>query len=241
MKEFANITLVITSCMRYDLLEKTISSMEPWIGNFPAKILIEDSNLGQVNLFDKLRSKGWKVLLNHRQIGQHLSIDRAYEQVQTPYIFHVEDDWNFIGIPDFETAKMILKQKLPNGESVSCVSFCISQKTRQNNKEIWKDVELEQNNNFFYPSQDLKYKWNHFAFNPCLLSCKLWQEFGPWEHFVSEGSIAKYMRKKRYIRVFQKSDCCYHLGDKRHIEHQKNRRYDLHVVLRQLLKKGVFR
>lgn len=98
-----DITICLTSCGRFDLLEKTISSLVSyWDGKPPAAFLIhEDSGILPNELAIDLN----RFLKRHWQIeakwtvsngkGQVHAIDSLYTQVQTPYIFHCEDDWEF--------------------------------------------------------------------------------------------------------------------------------------------------
>lgn len=88
-------TIVITSCGRFDLLTKTLCSLDEH-NTYAIKevILIEDS--GDENVFQCI-PEHWncRVLVNNPKLGQIKSIDTAYSLVSTPYIFHCEDDWNF--------------------------------------------------------------------------------------------------------------------------------------------------
>ena len=43
MTYYSEITLVITSCKRFELLERTIASMRPWINKFAVRYIVEDS------------------------------------------------------------------------------------------------------------------------------------------------------------------------------------------------------
>ena len=69
------VTLVVTSCGRYDLLAQTLESLYAIIPphTFNEVIIAED----------------WE------REGQAKNIDRAYARVKTEYIFHCECDWSF--------------------------------------------------------------------------------------------------------------------------------------------------
>lgn len=71
-----DVTLVLTSCGRYDLLARTLQSLYTFNSHpFKEVIVVEDGVGGRV--------------------GQVEAIDYAYARVKTPYIFHCEDDWEF--------------------------------------------------------------------------------------------------------------------------------------------------
>jgi hypothetical protein len=91
------ITVVITSCGRLDLLERTISSFLSY-NSYPivSYVIVEDS--GDLHVASLLRERyggSFNILFNEQHLGQIASIDRAYATVATPYIFHCEDDWLF--------------------------------------------------------------------------------------------------------------------------------------------------
>lgn len=98
---YDQVTAVLTSCGRLDLLERTITSLskEFW-DKIPVKILTEDS--ADHKIFEKIKKEnesgylqGWTVILNDPKLGQSASIDKAYSMVETKYVFHLEDDWEF--------------------------------------------------------------------------------------------------------------------------------------------------
>jgi hypothetical protein len=86
---FEEITLVVTSCGRYDLLAQTLESFYKF-NTYPIKevIVTEDWN----------------------QESQVKSLDRAYARVKTPYIFACEDDWQFYKSGFIEESLEILEK-----------------------------------------------------------------------------------------------------------------------------------
>lgn len=98
---YDNVTLVLTSCNRLDLLQTTIESIpKKTLDKIPKKILVDDSaDLACFEELEKQRNSGylqdWTILYNYEKLGQAGSIDRAYAEVATDYVFHCEDDWYF--------------------------------------------------------------------------------------------------------------------------------------------------
>lgn len=93
----SDLTVVLTSCRRHDLLEKTLQSFFATI-DYPIHefIIIEDSDLyGVRDVANRFPNQPIRVIVNGVNIGQHRSIDKAYAEVKTPYILHLEDDWQF--------------------------------------------------------------------------------------------------------------------------------------------------
>jgi len=90
------ITVVLTSCGRLELLKRTIDSFHKF-NTYPIKefIIVDDSGNHEVHEELKRSYPIETLILNDKNIGQIASIDKGYEQVKTPYLFHVEDDWEF--------------------------------------------------------------------------------------------------------------------------------------------------
>ena len=126
MNQMEPYTVALTSCGRFDLLERTLSSLLPRLeGSIEKIIIVEDS--ANYDIFEVVRpfsrnlaeegylpsgiyTKGIEVIVNDPPIGQILSIDRLYSHVGTDWIFHCEDDWEFSGEGFIAKSFVLLKQ-----------------------------------------------------------------------------------------------------------------------------------
>jgi len=88
----ADITLVVTSCGRNDLLARTLQSFYS---------------------FNSYSMKEVFIVEDWNKEGQVQGIDKAYARVKTPYIFHCEDDWEFYQ-PGFIEKSLEILEKYPN-------------------------------------------------------------------------------------------------------------------------------
>src|SRR4051812_33800932 len=94
----SDVTVVVTACGRPDLLERTLDSFLRF-NTYPIArfIVTEDSSVAGTN--DKLKTKYASLPIlwieEPRRRGQIACIDDAYSRVETKYIFHCEDDWEF--------------------------------------------------------------------------------------------------------------------------------------------------
>lgn len=110
----SNITLVLTSCDRHDLLRLTLDTFHEFVDiTLDESVIIEDSMTPRpewltVETYPKLGKITW--LQNTTKLGQMASINRAYAEVKTDYIFHCEDDWRFIRGDFMQKSMNILKQ-----------------------------------------------------------------------------------------------------------------------------------
>lgn len=152
----SDVTFVLTSCNRYDLLDITLSSFIR-MNTYPIKefIVIEDGsynpNLGI--LMSKYPEITW--IINGQRIGQIKCVDRAYSMVNTDYIFHCEDDWEFYRPGFIETSREYLR-------------------TNSGVIQLWLRERNDTNGHPIVPNTDLlslNYEngaWNGFSFNPGL-------------------------------------------------------------------------
>ncbi len=204
-----DITLVITSCNRFDLLERTLQSMHPWLEEIPHKIIVEDSD-AEPELFDRLRASGYRIIVNGRRLGQLPSIDIAYAQCDTRFILHCEDDWEFVRRPNLEAARRILTEGIDGEGEFSVVCFRDATGTKRAKHELFKD-RLVQGSLFRY-SFEQKYKFNYFSFNPGMLRRDLHTRYGPWSRFANERSIARMMMRKGHCIARELPGNVRHIG-----------------------------
>ena len=95
-------TVALTSCGRFDLLERTLRSLLPRLDGPLDSILIaddsgQDAGGGLQLVIENFQSNYVPIhaVVNDPPIGQVASIDRLYGLIDTDWVFHCEDDWQF--------------------------------------------------------------------------------------------------------------------------------------------------
>ncbi len=98
MKE---VTVIITSCNRFDLLEKTLTSFMKF-NTYPIKAYHLHNDGGQLHL-DRIQKKFpfLNIIHSNPRIGYSKSLDKLLELVNTEYVMTLEDDWKFHQNPGF--------------------------------------------------------------------------------------------------------------------------------------------
>ena len=184
----SNITMVVTSANRHDLLKSTLDTfIEVHCGGCKPDrtIIIEDgdtpmpewlrenihyysSNLGKVE---------W--VQNEARRGQIYSIDRAYAMVQTDYIFHMEDDWNFVRGENFMQDSKALLEKYPSIIQVSL-----------RGPSGWHQlIDQPKYEGCKIAMPYWRGGWGGISFNPGLRRLSDWKKIGSYGRHVAYGTM----------------------------------------------------
>lgn len=167
-----SVTMLITSCNRPFLLEKTLESFVKY-NTYPIvkTIILDDSGVINCNesAISKYREKLNIIsLYNKTNISQLRSIDKLYSYVSTKYVFHCEEDWEFLQ-PYFIEKSMAIFNANPN-EKIFTIWL------RPHNNTSGHPIIIDNENrgyflmhpNFSYMSRDNQYTWCGVTFNPGL-------------------------------------------------------------------------
>lgn len=206
-----DITLVVTSCGRFDLLEETLVSLdaaEP--DGFARKIIIEDSGDEAMAARIRARFPDCDLIFNQPNLGQMRSIDRAYEAVETPYVFHCEDDWRFGPEPFLQTCRNLL---LTHPDiSVACVR----RPDELHPKFQARLTPLEDGVAVMPP--DAHPEWFGYSFNPSLVRLDTWKRYGPFAGHGSEEVLSYRLKRDGFTLAFLTPGSAVHIGGDAHVE-----------------------
>ena len=181
----SEITVVLTSCNRPNELKKTLQTFFKF-NTYPIKkiIIIDDS--GKNGCIDEAikvipNSIEKQIIYNDQNIGQIKSIDKAYSLVETEYIFHCEDDWEFYDYGFIEKSLDILK--------CSNQIFCVWLREYKNFRvtDNGHPVNPTIHDNLFRLMsvfQERTNIWSGFTFNPGLRRTAHCQLLMPYAQFI---------------------------------------------------------
>jgi hypothetical protein len=115
-------TLFLTSCKRHDLLKVCLETFVKH-NTYPIEhgIIVEDSDMDLEWIREILPFKRLDLINTAGRQGQLANIDRYYPLIQTPYVFHCEDDFVFIRDSFIEPSKRILE------EDDSCINVWLTE------------------------------------------------------------------------------------------------------------------
>lgn len=216
----SDVTLVVTSCGRFEHLCKTLESFDRHnTAPIKAVIIVEDSGSDAVH---KSVPASWEahttVLLNQPRLGQLAAIDRAYALVDTAYVFHCEDDWEFYR-PGFVEQSRIILEGFPKVLQVWLRSFVHDVRVNYPFHTLGDRLVLDGTASYYLLSSEPA--WRGFSFNPGLRRLRDYQMVSPVARFASsaegESRLSQEFEAQGYVAVILESDAVRHTGDDDHV------------------------
>jgi GT2 family glycosyltransferase len=217
------ITAVCTSFNRPDLLETTLRSFHKF-NTYPlARFIVQDDS-GEVGCNDRLCAEFPHVEFryNPQRVGQIRSADIAYSDADTPYIFHLEEDWEFYRGGFIEASTAILEER----SKIICVWIRAENDTNGHRPEpnIYSTFSGQDYKVIPYNYARI---WHGFTFNPSLRRKSDWDAhkgygklatFNPVKCWEAESKIGQhYMRKGYRAAILTGEGYVKHTGDNRGI------------------------
>ena len=210
MSNYKEVSVVVTACNRPDLLEKTLDSFHKF-NTYPIKkfIVIDDSGIAGCNKDLIKKYPLIKFIDNPKNIGQVRSIDKAYSMVTTPYVFHMEEDWEFykegfieacLDVIDLDEKIVCVWTRDPNDTPHPSIDPTYDVNGRGVRRLIW----------------GFDGHWHGFTFNPSLRKMKDYPKDG-YTPIGRELEISKYYYQKEYFAMIFTEGYCKHIGWDRHV------------------------
>lgn len=192
------VTLVITSCNRPVQLRQTINSFLRH-NTFPIKqvVFVEDGGSQEcISIAHEAFGSEAVYIYNEKNIGQLNSIDKAYENVKTKYIFHLEDDWVFTKSGFIEESICWLE----SNKSILFVSL------RSRNDQNHHPYKYNKKMCTYILKPFWKIVWVGFGFNPSLRKTSdyhlIGSCFGKWNGRETSIGLYYYLHGKRVAVPF---------------------------------------
>lgn len=205
-------TLVVTSCRRMDLLQRTLESFDR-CNTYPIspenRIIIEDSGDPAVwndPIWDNYRD--WTLIFNDPKKGHLASIDHAYSLVKTPFIFHCEEDWEFHGSGFIEQSKEILSV------DPKMMQVWIRDHDDSGHKVHPEVIKTKDGLSYFKMTIA---GWGGFSWNPGLRRSEDWKTLGGYVPFRTERGVSDSYKEQGFYASHTYDGYCRHIGWHRHV------------------------
>jgi hypothetical protein len=203
------VTLVLTSCDRPAFLERTLTSIAACdLTGIKRIIVIEDSTNPEIEsvVTKCLRSIPHLFLQNEKNIGQISSIDRAYAHIDTPYIYHCEEDWLFPSGLFLAQSLLILE----NHPKVMAVMARIPSENPDNYYTKAKHTLIGVSYRITDPK--VHRRWGSFSFNPGLRRTSDYTTITSYTNIGPERDISLHYKLQGYsLAVLEQGDVT-HIG-----------------------------
>ncbi|MCP2039945.1 glycosyltransferase involved in cell wall biosynthesis [Neisseria sp. HSC-16F19] len=210
------VTLCLTIGRRPELLRQTLDSLFAQDVRFDHIIAVNDfGDVPTSEVFKALCPDGELVDLG-RQVGHHAAVDAMYRRIQTPYVFHCEDDWLFDGDLMLDNAASLLTHPQIN-------SVCL----RRLPDFPFYEAEAEKIDVLQYQGVDycrldhLHEQWHRYTFNPHLAKLDLWQSSGGFSRFKKERHISRWQGEQNRFVAFMQPGACVHIGENLSVSNPK--------------------
>jgi hypothetical protein len=204
------LTVVLTSCGRFDLLEETVASFLEHFDTDRIVIADDAGDTGAAARFDSKFPQA-EMRVNAPKLGQMRSIDALYASVQTPYVVHLEDDWRFLGGVDLD--KVVRFLEVRPDVSVVCIGYRFDERFKQSARKTTQDGI-----DYWVWDLDAHPKWFSYSFNPSVGRLALWREIGPYARFKTEEDLSQFVKARGTRIAMLIPSVAEHIGDERHAE-----------------------
>ena len=201
------IKICMTMGLRPDYLEQTIESLGSQMRLLPIVVINDFGDEPTNRMFDRLCPHGRRIDLGGR-VGHHAAVDAMYEAVETPYIFHIEDDWDFART-DFLPEAIALLESDPDLTSI-CVRELEDMPIPED--RIGRIAYDQMDGVEFARLTRVHMRWYGFTFNPHVIRRTTWQDLGGYSGFGKELDISRHMRSQGRHVGYLEGGGCRHIG-----------------------------
>lgn len=234
----SDVTLVVTSCGRFDLLKRTLASFDAFNRSPIREVFItEDSGDEAVKAcIPEHWHEHTTFFVNVPRLGQLHSIDLAYSHVKTPWIFHCEDDWEFYR-PGFIEDSLVFLKADPQALQVWLRSFAHdlalhSPYVYLGEREVVEGIAA-------YRVGSHKEDWQGFSFNPGLRRMVDYQLHAPFGQYDGEKDLSRlYANDQRHALILE-NDAVLHTGFGEHVSVPEERAKKAKRKKRERLRLGL--
>ena len=211
------ITLCLTIGRRPDLLRLTLESLK----GLPQTPILAINDFGdeETNAVFREKCPNGRLIEPGHHLGHHRAVDLMYSHVDTPYIFHCEDDWRFSRTDFLQDALKILEADT----KVSSVHFRATDDIPLEDTARAR-ISTETINGISIENLSAAHnEWYGFSFNPHVAKKLLWHELGEFSKFKKERHVSRLLKSQKRYMAFLMPEACRHIGDGRSTVEQNNK------------------
>jgi glycosyltransferase involved in cell wall biosynthesis len=207
------ISVIINSCGRLDLLERSIASFQAF-NTFPIDeyILVDDSGDNEIHQRIRDRYSSMKLILKEHR-GLISCVDDAFSQASGDWLFKTEDDWEFYKHGFIERSMDILA-RVPN-----ILHVWLREQNDTNGHPVEPKLYSAGSTSYRLVSDNFRDEWHGFTFNPSLWRACDYKLMAPFSKIAGDGNmgtqemtIGQWYHKLGYRGAILTSGCVRHIG-----------------------------
>ena len=204
------VTVCITSCGRLDLLAETLAGFRAH--NTGGRYLIsEDSTDADVIAAVVETYPEMAVLSGPDRLGLMGSMDRLYARVETPYLFHLEDDWSIEGPVDWTAAIAMLEER--DDVAHVCVRDVSEIKEKYRNRSDLVELAGRTFRLMQVGSHPEFFAWSS---NPGLMAVSTYRAYAPFGRMLHD-QMSGLMKRDGLRQAFLLPGVARHIGQGRNV------------------------
>ena len=205
-----SVTICITSCGRFDLLTRTLDSFRRFNPG-GRTLLSEDSGDAAVIQAIAERYPDIRILSGPERLGLMGSVDRLYAEVETPYIFHLEDDWEFDGPVAWDAAIKALEEC---GDIANvCVRDFSEIRSKFRSRSRSRSIAGQE---FRVMDASAHPEFFGWSTNPGLIRTDLYQRYAPFGRLLHD-QMSALIKKECGTMAFLLPGVARHIGQERNV------------------------
>ena len=206
-----DLTVCVTSCGRLDLLKRTLDS---FCSLHPGGRIIISEDSADPGVVKRVKEAYPRidVVAGLERLGQMRSIDRLFSLVETPYLFHLEDDWLFDGTVDWQAAKELLAAR----DDVANVSVRAFSEIKPKYRDRAEVIVTAEGAKFHLMRRDAHPEFFGWSNNPGLMRTQLYRDYAPFgrmRHDQMSALIKNDGRREAYLLP----GVAHHIGQDRNV------------------------
>ncbi|MEO1796356.1 MAG: hypothetical protein AAFR53_05000 [Pseudomonadota bacterium] len=201
-----DVTLCVTMGLRPDELRDTVESMGPELRSYPILAVNDFGDEETNDVFRTLIPHGRIIDMNGKK-GHMNALRALYAGVETNYVMHFEDDWEFVRTDFLDESIAILDEARRVSQVCLRADYDIKFARHAGDDlpcETLAGVET-------FRLDRLHDVWFRFTLNPHVARTRDWQ----WiirRNFRDERHISRKMRGNQRYTAFLKDAVCHHAG-----------------------------
>lgn len=205
------VTVIITSCNRFDLLERTLDSFLA-TNTYPIERYILNEDGASWTCIQRIQEKYGHfidILYPIQRQGLSAAWDTLLSHVTTEYIFNLEDDWHFSGNPHF----------LHQAVDILEANQFIHQVWVRDPRDHQHPLTVHPSGQYYTVEKGYRTeKWGGFTFNPSLRRRSDLLRFFPngIRQYGDEANCSRRVEAMGYSAVSLIEPACVHIGWNRH-------------------------